>query len=176
MACATVDPARRGVRESRMPPPLLIDLAKVDPDGVVVSRDEIYGRLLPQRHEFMLLDGVCTLDRDAKLIVAYSEVRTEDWWVRGHIPGRTLLPGVLMLEMAAQVSALGARLLADLQGFIGFGGVEACKFRETVVPPARLYILCVGKEYRPRRIVAHTQGVMEGKLVFEAKITGVSVR
>ncbi len=158
-----------------MPPPLLIDLAKVDPDGVVVSRDEIYGRLLPQRHEFMLLDGVCTLDRDAKLIVAYSEVRTEDWWVRGHIPGRTLLPGVLMLEMAAQVSALGARLLADLQGFIGFGGVQACKFREAVTPPARLYLVAVGLDYRSRRFVSATQGIVSGKLIFEAKIIGVTM-
>ena len=158
-----------------MPPPLLIDLSRVDPDEVVVSRDEIYGRLLPHRHEFMLLDGVCALDRDAKLIVAFSEIRTDHWWVRGHVLGRTLLPGVLMLEMAAQVSALGARLLADQQGFIGFGGVEACKFRDTVKPPARLYIIAAGLDYRPRRFVSATQGVVSGKLIFEAKIIGVTM-
>ena len=158
-----------------MPPPLLIDLSKVDPHTVVVSRDEIYGRLLPQRHEFMLLDGVCTLDREKKLIVAYSDVRPEDWWVRGHIPGRPLLPGVLMLEMAAQVSALGARLLADLQGFIGFGGVEGCRFRATVEPPARLYLVAAGLHYRSRRFVSATQGIVSGKLIFEAKIIGVTM-
>ena len=91
------------------------------------------------------------------------------------MPNRPLLPGVLMLEMAAQACAV----LAKLRGcdtFIGFGGVDNCKFRETVVPPARLYIIGVGVDFRPRRIVSDTQGVMDGKLVFEARITGLTIR
>ena len=157
-----------------MPPPLLIDLRQVDLDRVCLTKDDIYERL-PQRFEFRVLDGVCMLDVEGRRIVAYADIRSEDWWVRGHVPNRPLLPGVLMLEMAAQASAVLARLHGN-DTFIGFGGVDNCKFRDTVVPPARLYILGVGVDYRPRRIVSDTQGVMDGKLVFEARITGLTIR
>ncbi len=158
-----------------MPPPLLIDLHQVDLARVLLTREEIYAHL-PHRFEFMLLDGVCMLDRKARCLVAYADVKTDDWWVRGHVPRRPLLPGILMLEMAAHASAIAAKVLAAQKGFLAFGGVEACKFRETIVPPARLYILCAGEEYRARRIVSRTQGVSNGKMIFEATITGVPLR
>ena len=157
-----------------MPPPLLIDLQQLYLDKVCLTKDEIYERL-PHRFEFRLLDRVCMVDLERQRIVAYADIREKDWWVRGHVPNRPLLPGVLMLEMAAHASAI----LAKLQGndtFIGFGGLDNCKFRETVVPPARLYIIGVGVDYRPRRIVSDTQGVMDGRLVFEARITGLTIR
>ena len=51
---------------------------------------------------------------------------------------------VLMLEMAAQSAAVLAKLAGNDE-FLGFGGVEQCKFRDTVVPPARLENLMEGK-------------------------------
>lgn len=158
-----------------MPPPLVIDLQEVDLDRVLLTREEIYEQI-PHRFEFQLLDGVCMLDRPNKQIIAFADIRLDDWWVRGHIPNRPLLPGVLMLEMAGQTAALAGKLLADFDAFIGFGGVDECRFRETVVPPARLYVLCVGTEFRTRRIISRAQGVIDGRLIFEAKITGLTLR
>ncbi len=157
-----------------MPPPLVIDLQRLDLNRVCLTKDEIY-QLLPHRFEFRLLDGVCMVDLEGQRIVAYADIRSEDWWVRGHVPNRPLLPGVLMLEMAAHASAIMAKLQGN-DTFIGFGGVDDCKFRETVVPPGRLFIIGVGVDYRPRRIISDTQGVMDGKLVFEARITGLTIR
>ncbi|MCH7477741.1 MAG: beta-hydroxyacyl-ACP dehydratase, partial [SAR324 cluster bacterium] len=88
-----------------MPPPLLIDLDRVDPAQVVLTKAEIYERL-PQRYEFQVLGGVCLLDREHKQIAAFADVAADDWWARGHLPGRPLLPGVLMLEMAGLVASL----------------------------------------------------------------------
>ena len=158
-----------------MPPPLLIDLNEVDLDKVCLTREQIYEHL-PHRFEFQVLDGICMVDCPGQRIVSYVDIREDDWWVRGHVPGRPLLPGVLMLEMAAQTSAVLAQQIDDSDAFIGFGGVERCKFRDTVTPPARLYLLCVGVEYRARRIVSTTQGVVDGRLVFEAQITGLTIR
>lgn len=158
-----------------MPPPLLIDLTQVDLHRTFLTRQQIYERL-PHAFEFQLLDGLCLLDRDRKLAVAYADIDSESWWVRGHIPGRPLLPGVLMLEMAAQSSAILAGALGGHDAFVGFGGIDRCKFRETVVPPARLYILCVSVEYRPRRVISDTQGVVDARLIFEARITGMTLR
>ena len=154
-----------------MPPPLLIDLEQIDLDRVCLTKDEVYQRL-PHRFEFRVLDGVCMVDPQGRRIVAYADIRPDDWWVRGHVPTRPLLPGVLMLEMAAQACAVLAKTLGS-DAFIGFGGVENCKFRETVSPPARLYILGVGVEHRARRIISDTQGVVNHKLIFEARVTGL---
>ncbi|MHC4697980.1 MAG: 3-hydroxyacyl-ACP dehydratase FabZ family protein [Planctomycetota bacterium] len=158
-----------------MPPPLLIDLNKVDLGKTHLTQEQIY-ELLPQRYEFMLLEGICHLDEDARAIIGYRDIRADDWWFRGHVPGRPLLPGVLMLEMGAQSSALMARLFGGSQSFIAFGGVDNCKFREAVAPGTRLYFLCVAAEIRPRRIISEVQGVVEGRLIFEARITGLIMR
>lgn len=158
-----------------MPPPLLVDFDQVDVENVYLSKKQIY-EYLPHAFEFQLLDTICHFDREAQCVVARINIPTDMWWVRGHVPGRPLLPGVLMLEMAAQTSAILAKSMSSIDGFIGFGGVEHCKFRESVTPPAQLYISCVAREHRSRRIVSDTQGICNGKMVFEAQITGMLMR
>ncbi len=157
-----------------MPPALLIDLDGVDLNRVVQTREQIYEHL-PHRHEFMLLDGICHLDAERRQGIAFCDVREDAWWFRGHVPGRPLMPGVLMLEVAAHMSAVLAKISGGYGAFIGFGGVEACKFRDTVTAPSRLYILCQGTDYRRRRITSNCQGVVDGRLVFEATIIGLTM-
>lgn len=157
-----------------MPPPLLLPIGDMDLNRVEITRDELYRRL-PHRHEFMLLGGVCHIDNANAKAIAFADISLSDWWVRGHVPGKPLLPGVLMLEMAGQASAVLAASCWNVPGFIGFGGVDDCKFRDAISQPTRLYILIQGIEHRPRRIVCLTQGVANGKLIFEAKITGMTL-
>jgi len=157
-----------------MPPPRLIDLSQHDLERVCVSKAEIY-KHLPHRHEFQLLDGFCVLDKEARRAVAFADIHANAWWVRGHVEGRTLLPGVLMLEMAAQASAILSKTVTGNPGFLGFGGVDACKFRDAIAPPARLYILCADVEDRPRRFISDVQGICADKLVFQARITGMTM-
>jgi len=152
-----------------------LDLESVDLGATCIDRAGVY-KLLPHAHEFRLLDGVCMVDPQKRHIVAYADIKESDWWVRGHVPGMPLLPGVLMLEMAAQTSAVLAKSIQPGEAFIGFGGVGDCKFRQSVTPGSRLIILGVGQEFRARRIVCKTQGVVDGRLVFEAEITGMILR
>ena len=83
-----------------------------------------------------------------------------------------------MLEMGGQATALLAKLTYEpaRDVFIAFGGVDECKFRESVQPPARLYILSVLTDVRSRRITARTQGVVDGRVIFEAAIAGLALR
>lgn len=157
-----------------MPPPLLFSLDGLDLGRVIISRDQLYERL-PHRHEFMLLGGVCHIDLAAARAVAFADISLHDWWARGHVPGRPLLPGVLMLEMAGQASAVVAERCWGCTGFIGFGGVDQCKFRDAISAATRLHILIQGIEHRPRRIVCNSQVVANGRLVFEAQITGMTM-
>ena len=157
-----------------MPPARLIDLSAHDLGAVCINKTEIYKRL-PQRFEFQVLDGFIHASAESRTAVAFAEINPDAWWVRGHVEGRALLPGVLMLEMAAQASAILSGLVTGSNRFLGFGGVDQCKFRGAVTPPARLYLLVKDVEDRPRRVVSVTQGICDDKLVFEARITGMAM-
>lgn len=158
-----------------MPSAFLLDLERCDRSNVRFDRAALYSRL-PQRHEFMQLDGVVHLDHSIGEAVAYREVREDEWWCRAHVPGMPLLPGVLMLEAAAQLAAfMECYSQPGFSGFVGFGGVDDCKFRQTVRPPACLWFLCRRKDARTRRIVCSVQGVVSGTLVFEATVTGLLI-
>ncbi len=157
-----------------MPPPLLYDLDRVDLSRVVYDRKFIYDRL-PQAYEFSQLDGLCHVDEEAKIGIAFRDVRADEWWCRGHIPGNPIFPGVLQLESAAQLAAFFSRAMRGEKGFVAFGGVENCKFREAVIPPARIYYICKLVKDQPRRVICDTQGVVNGTLVFEATICGLAM-
>ncbi len=143
--------------------------------GVPVIGKERIRELIPQRFEMEQLDGISYLDRATQAVVGWKDVRDDEFWVRGHIPGRPLLPGVVMLEALAQlVSVATLEALPDL-GFVGFGGIDACKFRISVTPGQRLVLVAACKEIRPRRAVYDAQGWLDGRLAVEATITGVRV-
>ena len=157
-----------------MAPPLVVDLSKIDLGRVVMSIDEIR-QYIPHRYEMEQLTGVIHLDVAAGQIVAFKDVRPDEFWVRGHIPGRPLLPGVLMIEAAAQMSSLYYKKVQQDPRFLGFGGVDGVKFRGQVVPGDRLLLLGQAVEIRSRRAVFDTQGVVGNRLVFEARITGMPI-
>jgi len=128
-----------------------------------------------QRYEMEHLDAVTLLDTASQEIVGYKNVHADEFWVRGHIPGRPLLPGVIMIEALAQLTSFYiGHTIPDI-GFIGFGGVDDVRFRATVVPGQRLVLLGKGVSIRSRVAVFDTQGWVEGKLAIEARITGVKV-
>ncbi len=158
-----------------MPPPLLLDIEATDLDHVLMTREQIYDRL-PHGYEFMLLDGLLHMDEQTNAAIAYHDVREDGFWVRGHLPGRPIFPGILMIEAAAHLASLMAVRFPEFDGkFLGLGGVGNAKFRETVLPGARMYLLVVPLEIKPRRIICATQGVVNGRLVFEAEIRGMPV-
>lgn len=157
-----------------MPPPALVDPATFDFSKVVLNREQI-AALIPQRYEFALLDAAFLLRREDETFGGYYDVTPDAWWTRGHVPGRPLLPGVLMIEAAAQLSAVFAHHALGFQGFMGFGGVEDVKFRGAVEPPSRFVIIGKKLEFRPRRIVSQLQGFVGMNMVFEGVVTGMPI-
>ena len=99
-----------------------------------------------------------------------------DFWVRGHIPGRPLFPGVMMIETAAQLVSylcLKDSDPATTSGFLGFSAVDGVKFRGSVTHGQKLVITGRLEDIRPRRIRGYTQGFVDGKMVYEGMITGM---
>ena len=157
-----------------MPPQLLFDPGTYDPSKVIISLDEIR-KHNPHRYEMEQLSGVLRFDTDAGEIVAFKDITAQEFWVRGHIPGRPIMPGVIMIEAAAQMCSLYFGLVVGSDRFIGFGGVDDVKFRGQVVPGDTLILLGKLVELRPRRAIFDTQGVVGGRMVFQARITGMPI-
>jgi 3-hydroxyacyl-[acyl-carrier-protein] dehydratase len=155
-----------------MAPPFLYDISSLDFDNVVVPLEEIR-KVIPQRHEMEMLSGI--LLNEDEMVVGFKDLTLDDFWVRGHIPGRPLMPGVLMIECAAQLCAFCTMRQRPDMGFIGFAKCDQVRFRGVVVPPTRLYMIAKMVEMGRRRAVGQCQGICNGSLVFEAMITGMSV-
>jgi 3-hydroxyacyl-[acyl-carrier-protein] dehydratase len=157
-----------------MPPPAILDPSTLNFSQLVADRDEIL-RVNPHRHEFALLDGIVYCDVEQHIFAGYHDVREDAWWVRGHVPGRPLFPGVLMIEVAAQLASYITHYVLEIKGFTGFAGVDKVKFRGTVTPPARYVVIGHGKVVKRRRTVCYTQGFVGATMVFEGEITGMPV-
>ncbi len=157
-----------------MPAKMLFDISNIDLAKTIITREEIY-EVNPHRYEFMLLDGINHYDPEAGNIIGYRETREDEFWVKGHIPGRPLFPGVLMIESAAQLVSYFVMKMEPGKGFLGFGGVTDVKFRGAVVPGDRLMLFGKLLEHRPRRSVGMLQGYVGDRQVFQGTITGMWV-
>ena len=157
-----------------MPPPLLVDINSIDLDRILFNAEAIE-QVNPHRYEMRQLDAIVHFDPETGSVVGYKEVRENEFWVRGHIPGRPIMPGVLMLEAAAQLASFSAKTLTKEERFIAFGGIEDVKFRLQVSPGSRLYLIGKFLEMRPRRFKLAAQGVVEGQMIFEATVIGMPI-
>ena len=156
-----------------MAPPLLFDISGIDLQAEAYDADGIE-KVNPHRGVMRLIDKIVYAGDDLKYTLAYHDICEDAFWVPGHIPGRPLFPGVMMVEAGAQLASFVCLSKLKTQ-FMGFVGLEDVKFRGQVVPGDRLYILCELSEIRPRRSISKVQGVVNGSLVFEAKIIGMPV-
>jgi len=160
-----------------MPPPLLFDLSQIDLKAKPVFDKAAICEVNPQRFEMQQLDGILWYDKEKALILGYKDVTEKEFWIRGHIPSRPLMPGVIMVEAAAQLSSFFLKQVFEEKGFIGFAGIESAKFRSIIEPGKRLYLLGHITKYKRRKHASHVttgvQGVVDDTLVFEVSVSGM---
>jgi 3-hydroxyacyl-[acyl-carrier-protein] dehydratase len=155
---------------------LLVDLSLVDFDRPVAMVDDIR-RYNPQRFEMEQLTAVVYVNEADYSCVGYKDVTDNEFWVRGHMPGMPLMPGVVMLESIAQLCSFVTQRY-DLLGasIVGFGGLEDVRFRDPVVPGDRLIVMCkLNKVRRGRMIVCDFQGVVGDRIVVEGVLKGIPI-
>ena len=157
-----------------MPPSLLFDISSIDLDAVLYDQEAIR-QVNPHRGDMEHLNGIVYVDENEHRLIGYKDIRADEFWVPGHIPGRPLFPGVLMIEAGAQLASFYTKAIMKWPGFTGFGGVDAVKFRQQVTPPCRMYLLGQRTWARHQRVQCKVQGIINGAIVFEGDITGVII-
>jgi 3-hydroxyacyl-[acyl-carrier-protein] dehydratase len=156
-----------------MPPEFHADPLTLDLTRIIADRDAIRA-VNPQRFEMEQLTAIVLLEPERYLIAGYRDVRDDEFWVRGHMPGYPIMPGVLICEAAAQLCCYYIVTQGLMQGdYIGFGGLEEVRFRGTVRPGDRLVLIGKGIRFNRRQAVFNVQGFLGRTIVFHGDIRGV---
>jgi 3-hydroxyacyl-[acyl-carrier-protein] dehydratase len=94
-------------------------------------------RSLPHQSPFRFLDRIDALDDDSAR--GAWIVRGDEDFLRGHFPGRPLVPGVLITEAAAQLAGVVAHRQVGGDGG-GMLVLSESRFRRPVEPPATVVL------------------------------------
>jgi 3-hydroxyacyl-[acyl-carrier-protein] dehydratase len=98
--------------------------------------------IIPHREPFLLLDEIVELVPGEYAVGRYH-VDPEAWYLRGHFPGRPIMPGVLQVEALAQVGAVCGLSSPGFAGRLAlFAGIDDVRFKRIVVPGDTLTLEC----------------------------------
>ena len=97
---------------------------------------------LPHRYPFLMIDRVLDYTPGESLS-AIKGVSATEFWVPGHFPDRTIMPGVLLVEAMAQACGLLAYVTREADArtempatppLFYLAGVDDARFKQPVVP------------------------------------------
>ena len=112
-----------------------------------LDRDGICA-IIPHREPFLLVDEIVELVPGEHAVGRYH-VSEDAWYLRGHFPGRPIMPGVIMVEALAQAGAIAALSVEENRGKLAlFAGINDVRFKRIVRPGEVLDLLCEVKAVR----------------------------
>lgn len=153
---------------------LILDFSEYDLNQVVADAEEIR-RYNPQRYEMEQLTAICYQDPVKAVCVGYKDLGPDEFWVRGHMPGMPLMPGVIMCEAAAQLASYYSHRFKLMEGIVGFGGLEDVRFRGVVRPGDRFVIVSRLLKLRRSIMTCEFQCFVNQNLVCEGVLKGVAL-
>ncbi|MDP1393626.1 3-hydroxyacyl-ACP dehydratase FabZ [Lysinibacillus capsici] len=96
--------------------------------------------ILPHRYPFLLVDRIVELE-EGKRAVGLKNVTINEEFFKGHFPQYPVMPGVLIVEALAQVSAVIMLTKAGNEGRLGLlAGIDHCRFKKQVKPGDQLHL------------------------------------
>jgi len=96
--------------------------------------------ILPHRYPFLLVDRIVELE-EGKRAMGLKNVTINEEFFKGHFPQYPVMPGVLIVEALAQVSAVIMLTKAGNEGRLGLlAGIDHCRFKKQVKPGDQLHL------------------------------------
>jgi len=132
-------------------------------------------KLIPHRYPLLLVDRVVELKLGEE-ITAIKNVTFNEPHFTGHFPDQPIMPGVLIVEAMAQVSALlVAKTINAKEGekTVYFMGVENAKFRRPVEPGDTLYITAKIEQQRGDAWKFSAEAKVEDKVVAQSSFSAM---
>ena len=128
---------------------------------------------LPHRYPFLLVDRVQELERNTR-IKAIKNVTFNEPFFTGHVPGRPVMPGVLILEALAQAAGLLAfdamGQVPDENNIYYFVGIDSARFKRPVVPGDQLVLEITIDRVRGGIWKFNAVASVEGEVAAEAQL------
>ena len=133
-------------------------------------------KILPHRYPFLLVDRILEVEK-GKRIVGIKNVTFNEEFFQGHFPGNPVMPGVLIVEAMAQVSAIGLHGVIPEQEkkILYLSAVDRCKFRRPVVPGDQLRIEAEILNLKTRICKCRAVATVDGKVCAEAELLSTLV-
>ena len=120
--------------------------------------------ILPHREPFLLIDEVLELEPGER-VVALKHVREDEWYLRGHFPGRPVMPGVLIVEAMAQTGAVAVLSEEENRGRLAlFAGIDDTRFKRIVEPGDVLQLECTLEQVRGPIGKGKARATVDGQL------------
>ncbi|MGN6429565.1 MAG: 3-hydroxyacyl-ACP dehydratase FabZ [Gaiellaceae bacterium] len=127
--------------------------------------------ILPHRDPFLLIDEVLELE-PGKRVVARKRVREDEWYLRGHFPGRPVMPGVLIVEAMAQTGAVAVLSEEENRGRLAlFAGIDDTRFKRIVEPGDELELECTLEQVRGPVGKGKARATVDGQLAARGTLT-----
>lgn len=127
--------------------------------------------IIPHREPFLLLDEVTVIEPGVR-VIARKRVREDEWYLRGHFPGRPIMPGVLMIEALAQAGAVAVLAEEENRGKLAlFAGIEDVRFKRIVGPGDELELTCEVERVRGPIGRGRVKATVDGELAVRGTLT-----
>jgi len=127
-------------------------------------------KILPHREPFLFVDKIISLEK-GKRATGVKNVTINDYFFRGHFPGKPVMPGVLIIEAMAQVGGIMMLSPEENRGKLAyFLSANNIKFRKTVLPGDQLILDVEAGRIKSKTGQVHAKALVDGKVVAEADL------